>query len=147
MSETDINDKYLRALATIENTRKGMSAELSRARKSGEVKVMLEILPVVDDLNRAMEFMNKKRMKKRDIVEGINLIFSKFDSALKRLSVSEIPCRDRKFSCNTMDAIALVPTDNVLPGIVVNEIEKGYTMNGVLIRSAKVSVSTKTGKT
>lgn len=144
--DIDFKDKYLRALAALENARKSKAKEVLEARRAGEIAVILEILPVVDDLHRAMEAMNEKRVRKKDVLSGVNLVFSKFNSTLKRLFVEELQCEGQKFSCETMDAVAQVSTDKVLPGLVVNEIERGYTIGGALLRPAKVSVAVETGK-
>lgn len=137
----DTQDKYLRTLAALENLRKQKLKEVEAARADGEAYVANTFLPIIDDFQRAMEAMNKPRARKKDILEGINLVFAKFGTLLEKLSIQGFESEGQEFTCQVMNAIAEVQTDDVAPGTVVGEIEKGYMRNGKLLREAKVAVA------
>ena len=137
----DTQDKYLRALASLENLRKQKLKEVSTAREDGEAYVATAFLPIIDDFQRAMEAMNKPRARKKDILDGINLVFAKFGALLEQLSIQGFDSEGQKFTCEIMNAIAEVPTRDAWPGTVVGEIERGYMRGGKLLREAKVAVA------
>lgn len=137
----DAHDKYLRSLAALENLRIKKNREIELAREQGEVHVAAAFLPIIDDFYRAMAEMGKPRARKKDILEGIQLVFNKFCTLLEQLSIQGFESEGQKFTYEIMEAIAEVPTRDALPGTVVGEIERGYTRGGKLLRAAKVAVA------
>lgn len=137
----ETQEKYVRALADLENLRKKKNQQVEEARIRGEEHVASEMLPIIDDFYRAMAEMTKPRARKKDILEGVQLVFNKFCTLLERLEIQGFESEGQQFTYEIMEAIAEVPTKAALPGTVVGEVEKGYTRGGKLLRAAKVAVA------
>jgi molecular chaperone GrpE len=135
------HEKYLRALASLDNLRKQKAKEVEEARDQGEAYTASMILPIIDDFHRAMTEMVKPRARKKDILEGIQLIFLKFSALLEQLTIEGFETEGRKFTYDIMTAIAEVPTRDALPGTVVGEAARGYMRKGKLLRPAQVVVA------
>lgn len=135
------HDRYLRALASLENLRKQKSREVEAARDQGEAAAISAFLPIIDDMYRAMEAMGKPRARKKDILDGVQFVFDKFRSLLDQLEVNGFESEGQKFTYELMEAVVEVPTADALPGTVVGEAERGYMRKGKLLRPAKVAVA------
>lgn len=124
--------------AEFDNYRKRTNKEKAELILSGGEKVVKEILPVLDDFERAMA---DKSEDPQAIREGMNLIFSKFISTLERLGVKKIDTADADFNVDYHEAIALVPgMGDDKKGKVIDCVQTGYTINDKVIRHAKVAV-------
>jgi len=143
LTPEEVRDKWLRCMADLENLRKRKAKEVEEARDLGERNAISAFLPIIDDMYRALDAMGKPRARKKDILEGIQLVFGKFTQLLAQLEVAGFESEGRTFTYELMEAIAEVPTHNVLPGTVVGEVERGYTRRGRLLRPAKVAVAVK----
>jgi molecular chaperone GrpE len=141
LTPEEVHDKWLRALAELDNLRKRKAKEIEDARDQGEAYAASVFLPIIDDMRRAMEAMNRPRARKKDILEGIQLVFNRFGAILEQLSIEGFESEGRRFTYELMEAITEVPTREALPGTVVGEIERGYTRRGRLLRPAKVAVA------
>lgn len=139
--DAEVYDKYLRCMADLENLRKRKAKEVEDAREQGEAYAASVFLPIIDDFQRAMEAMSKPRARKKDILKGLNLVFEKFGTLLEQLSIEGFESEGQKFTYDLMEAISQVPTRDALPGTVVQQIERGYTRKGRLLRPAKVAVA------
>ena len=108
---------------------------------NGGEKVLTEILPIVDDLERAEQQMEK--MTDVDAVKkGVELIIDKFIKFLNSQGVKEIDTKDQDFDVNYHEAITMVPSQNdEQKGKVIDCVTKGYTLNDKVIRYAKVVVA------
>ena len=136
----DLEDKYLRLSAEFDNYRKRTMKEKAELIKTGGEKVVSSILPILDDLERAIKNMETSE----DIVamkEGVELIYNKFMKVLAENGVQKIETKDKDFDTDYHEAIALVPAPTEeQKGKILDCVQTGYTLNGKVIRHAKVVV-------
>ncbi|NOZ46723.1 MAG: nucleotide exchange factor GrpE [Chlorobi bacterium] len=137
---SEMNDKYLRLSAEYDNFRKRTLKEKMELTKTGGEDILLNILPVVDDFERALGSMDKIEDIKA-LKEGIMLIYNKFIDFLKSRGVKEIEAMHQKFNTDEHEALTQIPAPNKkLKGKVVDVIEKGYYLHDKIIRFSKVVV-------
>ena len=132
-------DKYLRAVADLENTRKRTKREIEDARFDTKQKVLKEMLPVVDNLERAIEHAGGSA-ETTPIVEGVQLVLRQFQTAFERLDVTVIEAASQPFDPNLHEAISQQESDKP-PGTVVQVLQRGYRMGDRLLRPALVVVA------
>lgn len=136
----ELSDKYLRLSAEFDNYRKRTLKEKMELVKSGGETVLTRILPVVDNLERAMSSI-RDTTEIGPVKEGIELIYSNFSDFLKLNGVTPIDCVNQAFDSDIHEAITKIPvTDPEQKGKVVDVIEKGYYLHDKVIRYAKVVV-------
>jgi molecular chaperone GrpE len=135
-----LSDKHLRLQAEFDNFRRRTIKEKSELIKSGGEKVLFEILPVIDDFERAIHSMNE--IPDDDAgKQGTLLIYSKFKDFLKQHNVKEIDALHQDFDVDYHEALTKIPAaEKKLKGKVVDVVQKGYTLNDKVIRFAKVVV-------
>ncbi|AIT09052.1 molecular chaperone GrpE [Candidatus Francisella endociliophora] len=132
-------DEALRAKAEMENIRRRAEKEVSNARKFGIEKFAKELLPVVDSINEAL----KHEVKLEEAVamkEGIELTSKMLLDTLKKNGLEEIDPKGDKFDPNVHEAMAMVPNPGLEDNIVFDVFQKGYVLNGRVVRAAKVIV-------
>lgn len=132
-------DKYLRAVADLENVRKRQKREVEDARFETKNKVLKEMLPVVDNLERAIEHASTAG-EKNPIVEGVQLVLRQFTTAFERLDVHTVDALDKPFDPNMHEAISQQESDKP-PGTVVQVLQRGYKAGERLLRPALVVVA------
>ena len=134
------NDKYLRLFSEFDNYRKRTLKERIDLMKSASQDLIVELLPVVDDFERALKALETTR----DAVkasEGVQLIYNKYKSILTRKGLEPINAKGQVFDTDFHEAITHIPAPTEdLKGKVIDEIEKGYLLNGKVIRFAKVII-------
>ncbi|MCR5315286.1 MAG: nucleotide exchange factor GrpE [Bacteroidaceae bacterium] len=137
----ELEDKYLRQVAEFDNYRRRVMKEKAELILNGGEKVLTEILPIVDDLERAEQQM--EQMTDVDAVkQGVELIIDKFIKFLRSQGVQEIDTKDKDFDVNYHEAITMVPSQSDdQKGKVIDCVTKGYTLNDKVIRYAKVVVA------
>lgn len=136
-----MQDKYLRSVADFDNFRKRTIQEKAELIKNGGAKVITEILPVLDDFERALKTMENAEDVK-SVKEGVDLIFQKFIKTLQQQGVKAIETEGQDFNTDFHEAIALVPAPNdELKGKVLDCVQTGYILNDKVIRHAKVAVA------
>ena len=136
----ELNDKYLRLYSEFDNYRKRTSKERLELFKTAGQDILTDLLPVLDDFDRAMQNMDSSDDTEA-IQTGINLIYSKFKSILENKGLKHFKSIETKFDPEVHEAITKIPAPNKkLKGKVVDEIEKGYMLNDKVIRFAKVVV-------
>jgi molecular chaperone GrpE len=136
-------EKYLRAAADIENMRKRQKRELDDAKTEAKFKVLKEMLPVVDNLERAMEHATQGGEvdpKLKGFVEGVQLVLRQFGNAFERLEVQAVDAMDQPFDPNQHEAISQQESDKA-PGTVVQVLQRGYKSGDRLLRPALVVVA------
>ena len=133
-------DRYLRAAADLENTRKRQKRELEDAKFDIKNKVLKEMLPVVDNLERAIEHAAQSAEEKSPIVEGVQLVLRQFTTAFERLDVNAIDAMGQPFDPNLHEAISQQESD-AAPGTVVQVLQRGYKSGERLLRPALVVVA------
>lgn len=134
-----LNDKYIRLLAEFENFKRRTLKEKEELLKFGTSKIISSFLPVYDDLERAIK-TNGSIEDKKIILEGIELIFKKFQSTIKQSGLEEIESLGKEFDTDFHEALSIVEVGEDQKGKVIQEIEKGYILNGKVLRFAKVIV-------
>ena len=136
----ELNDKYLRLYAEFDNFRKRSAKERVEYLKYAGEEVFKEILPVVDDFERGLKAAENLTEVKA-INEGVQLVYNKLQHILKMKGVEAMDCKGKDFDPETMEAITNIPAPSPeLKGKVVDDVEKGYLLNGKVIRYAKVVV-------
>lgn len=133
-------DRYLRAAADLENLRKRQKRELDDAKFETTGKVLKEMLPVVDNLERAIEHAAQNAEDKSPIVEGVQLVLRQFMTAFERLNVTPVDAQDKPFDPNLHEAISQQESD-APPGTVVQVLQRGYKAGDRLLRPALVVVA------
>ena len=137
----ELNDKYLRLMAEFDNYRKRVMKEKSELIKTAGTKVITTILPVLDDMERAEQNMEKAEDVEA-LKEGVQLIFDKFLKLLATEGLKVIDTTDKVFDTGFHEAVAMVPGQpDELKGKVIDCIQTGYTLNDKVIRHAKVAVA------
>lgn len=135
-----LKDKYLRTVAEFDNYRKRSLKEKTELVLNGGEKTITAILPVLDDMERAVANADKADSAKA-VEEGWELIFKKLRSILEGLGVKKIDTDDKEFDVDFHEAIAMVPgMGDDKKGKVVDCVQTGYTLNDKVIRHAKVAV-------
>ncbi len=122
-------DKYLRLYAEFENYKRRIHIEKSDYLKSASQKVLVDIIPTLDNFERAGE-----------LEEGLKLIYEGLKKTLEKHGVKEVESKGLEFNTDTMEALTQIPMGDEMKGKVVDVIEKGYELNGKIIRFAKVVV-------
>jgi len=136
----DLNDKYMRLYSEFDNYRKRTAKERIELQKSASREVILDILPVVDDLERAIQSFEEHHLSD-EAKKGIELIYIKLINILRQKGLEEIKAKEQPFDTDFHEAITNIPAPSKeLKGKIVDVIQKGYTLNGKVIRFAKVVV-------
>ena len=137
----DYKDKYLRLSAEFDNYRKRTLKEKAELIKNGGEKAITAILPILDDLERALQNMQKADDVKA-MYEGIDLIYQKFLKNLNHEGLTKMESVGEAFDTDFHEAIALVPTpEEDKKGKVLDCVQTGYKLNDKVIRHAKVVVA------
>ena len=134
----DLSDKVLRLSAEIQNIGKRHNEEVQNMFKYEGLDFIKDILPIVDNFERAIE-MDKSVNEK--FLEGYKMIYSNLISILEKYEVKAIDCQDKEFDPNTMEAIMTEHVDGVEPNYVLIVLQKGYIYKDKVIRHAFVKVS------
>lgn len=136
----EMNDRYLRLYSEFDNYRKRSARERVEFAKTAASDTFTAILPVLDDFDRAAKAMENAE----DIAvvkEGMQLIYHKFRNILISKGLEEMNAQGETFDADFHEAITSIPSpDDSMKGKVVDEVEKGYSLNGKVIRFAKVVV-------
>lgn len=135
-----LNDKYLRLSAEFDNYRKRTLKEKAELILNGGEKCISSILPIVDDLERALKTMEKAE-DVAAVREGVELIFTKFLNVLGQNGVKVIETKEKPLDTDYHEAIAVIPApQEELKGKILDCVQTGYTLNEKVIRHAKVVV-------
>lgn len=136
----ELKDKYLRSVAEFDNYRKRTLKEKAELILNGGEKAITAILPILDDIERAIA-NGQKTDDPAVLREGMELIFTKFNKTLESLGVSKIETEDADFDTDIHEAIAMVPgMGDDKKGKVLDCVQTGYKLNEKVIRHAKVAV-------
>ncbi len=140
----ELEDKLLRTVAEMDNMRKRSDKERSEAYKIGASIFIKEMLPIIDNLKRAMtSFVEGEGTDTKSFVDGTNAILRDFNSLLEKTGVKTINPEGEKFDPNFHEAMFEIPSEDHEPGIIIQVIEHGYVLENRLLRAAKVGVSSK----
>lgn len=138
--QEEMKDKYLRLSAEFDNYRKRTMKEKAELILNGGEKAFKAILPVIDDMERALATM-QKATDVDAVKEGVDLIYNKFIQILGQNGVHAIDTKEKELDTDFHDAIAIIdaPSEE-LKGKILDCVETGYTLNDKVIRHAKVVV-------
>lgn len=136
----ELNNSYLRLHAEFDNFRKRTMKEKADIIKSGGERVLTDMLPLADDFERAMQALHAAE-DKAAMVEGMDLIYSKFVNFMNQHGVKEIEAVGQPFDADRFEAITTVPVqDAAQKGLIIDCVQKGYELNDKIIRYPKVIV-------
>ena len=136
----ELQDKYLRQVAEFDNYRKRTIKEKADLILNGAEKTITAILPVLDDMERALKNMDKME-DVAAVKEGMDLIFQKFVKILGEQGVKKIETENADFNTDLHEAIAQVPApSDEMKGKVIDCVKTGYTLNDKVIRHSQVAV-------
>jgi len=134
----ELRNKYLMALADLENYKKRMKKESEEFMKYANERLLKEFISVVDNFERALMVEHSDN----DFSKGIELIYKHLLSILKKEGVEAFESIGKEFDPRCHEAVSVVPSKHK-DGIVVEELEKGYNLKGKLARPARVVVAQK----
>ena len=135
----ELNDKYLRLFSEFDNHRKRTAKEKLDLTATASENVIKDILPVLDDFERALQNMEKNG-NEADL-QGVTLIFNKLKDTLKKKGLEEIEAMGVEFNTDEHEALTMIPApEEDKKGKVLDVIQKGYKLNGKVIRFARVVV-------
>ena len=136
----DAQDSALRAQADAANVQRRAEQEIDKARKFALDRFVGELLPVVDNMERALSAATDSGAE-TSIIEGLELTLKSFMDALKKSGVEIVDPQGEPFDPQVAQAMSMVENPDVEPNTVIAVMQKGYTLNGRLVRPAMVMVS------
>lgn len=139
----EMKDRWVRAVAELENLRKRSERERQDAAKFAATSFAREMLSVSDNLDRALSTVGDVDIKDdvKPLLEGIEMVAAELKNIFERQGVERLDPKGQKFDPNFHQAMFEVPTDASEPGIVVEVVQQGFSMRGRLLRPALVSVA------
>ena len=138
---TDNYDRYLRAVADLENFRRRSVREKTELQQFGISKVLEDLLPVIDNLSLALAAAKKPEADVKGLVGGVEMVLNQLKSALTNQGLKEINPAGQTFDANLHESISEVPSKDVPEGKVVTVVRTGFSLNGRLLRPASVVLS------
>jgi molecular chaperone GrpE len=132
-------NKYLRAVAELENARKRAARDVEQARKFGVERLAGELLAVLDSLEMGLEAGAGAAAE--TLLEGKKATLRLLRSALEKFGVEEIVPSGQSFDPQLHEALSILPSADAAPGSVITVVQKGYQLNGRLLRPARVVVA------
>ena len=136
----ELQDKYLRQVSEFDNYRKRTIKEKAELILNGAEKTITAILPILDDMERALKNMDKME-DVAAVKEGVDLIFQKFVKILGEQGVKKIETENADFNTDLHEAIAQVPApSDEMKGKIIDCVKTGYTLNEKVIRHSQVAV-------
>lgn len=136
----EVNDQYLRLMAEFDNYRKRMMRDRSDLIKSASERVVVDLLPIVDNFERSLKSMETSETV-QPVMEGVNLIYQQLLTLLKQQGVKEIETENQLFNDELHEAITTAPaSSDEMKGKIMDCVQKGYLMNEKVIRFPKVVV-------
>ena len=133
-------DKVVRAQAEMENLRKRAARDVENAHKYALEKFTDELLPIMDSLELGLS-ASVKAKNLDDLCKGMELTLEMFNTVMEKFGITMIEPKGEKFNPELHDAVSMQETDDSNSGIIIEVMQKGYTLNGRLIRPAMVVVA------
>jgi len=134
-------EQVLRYQAEAQNSQRRAQQDIEKAHKFGQEKLVTDLLPVVDNLERALESLDRDNPDFKAVIEGIELTHKSFVDALAKHKVEAVNPQGEPFDPELHQAMSMVENPDVEPNTVVEVFQKGYTLHGRLVRPAMVVVS------
>jgi molecular chaperone GrpE len=139
-------EMWMRTAADFDNFRKRARREVDEARRGGREDMVKEMLPVFDNLERAIQSAQRAQEVK-PVADGLNMIMRQFVDTLGRANITKVPTIGQQFDPTVHEAIQQVETDEHPPGTIVAEVQPGYAQGDKLVRAAMVVVAKPKPKT
>ena len=137
--KADLQDRLLRQRAEFDNYRRRADRERSEYLQYAAMDLVREILPVLDDFERALEHETADQ----DYAKGVELIYQRLAEILKKMGLEPVETGGRRFDPNLHQAVQRVETDAAEDQVILSEFQKGYNFRGKLLRPAMVKVAVK----
>ena len=134
-------ERALRTAAEMENLRRRTELDVEKAHKFALEKFAGELLPVLDNLERAIELADKENEALKPMIEGVELTLKSMQSGVAKFGLVALDPLNQPFDPNAHQAMSMVPSADVAPNTVIAVMQKGYDLNGRVIRPAMVMVS------
>jgi molecular chaperone GrpE len=137
-------DKLLRMMAEFENFKKRVAREQEERIKFANEKLMVELLPILDDMDRFLDHIPEDAAPEvKALAEGVSLIRKTVSNALKKFGLAEIETAGMKFDPNLHEALFCIPSNEHEDGSIIEVHRKGYKLEDRVIRAAQVTVAKK----
>ena len=133
-----LKNDYLKVFADMENLKKRLEAQADIAKKYRIQSFASEILPAIDNLERALASYENKE---DPLYKGVQMIYDQLITSLKNEGVSEIDCLDKEFNPNFQQSIMVEKKEGVKPNVVIEVLQKGYMLKDRVLRAALVKIS------
>jgi molecular chaperone GrpE len=140
-SQGGVREAQLRAQAEIENIRRRTEMDVEKAHKFALEKFANELLPVIDSLERALEVADKENSELASMIEGIELTLKSLLGAVRKFGVEVVGETNVPFNPDVHQAMSMMESEEVAPNHVMMVMQRGYTLNGRLLRPAMVAVA------
>jgi molecular chaperone GrpE len=140
-----LNDRLLRKQAEFENYKKRIERERQEFVQFASAELMRELLNALDSFDLAIHSAGKVKAGSEDLLKGLDLVYKQFQDTLGRFGLKPIDAKGQPFDPNLHQAVTTVSSDEVEDNTVVQEMRRGYTLNGRLLRPSMVSVSKSDG--
>ncbi|HBY87718.1 MAG TPA: nucleotide exchange factor GrpE [Colwellia sp.] len=137
----DQKDSVIRAKAEVDNIRRRAAQDVEKARKFALEKFAGEMLVSVDNLERALQNIDKEDESNKGVIEGVELTLQGLITSLDKFGVKAVDPQDQPFNPELHQAMSMQEVPGVAPNTVIAVMQKGYELNGRLIRPAMVMVS------
>ncbi|MEO9944658.1 MAG: nucleotide exchange factor GrpE [Paraglaciecola sp.] len=137
----DQKDSVIRAMAESDNARKRAQGEIDKARKFALEKFAGELLPVADNLERALQVANPEDEAIKPVVDGVELTLKSFVSTIEKFGMTVIDPQGQPFNPEQHQAMSMQENAELPPNTVMAVMQKGYELNGRLLRPAMVMVT------
>ena len=135
--KAELEDRLLRMRAEFENARRRAERERSEYLQFASMDLVKDLLPVLDDFERAM----RVETPDREYAKGVELIYQRMYETLKKLGLEPIDTQGKRFDPNLHQAVERVPTEDAEDQTVLGEFQRGYQFKGKLLRPAMVRVA------
>jgi molecular chaperone GrpE len=136
---TEAKDQLLRRTAEMDNMRRRHEGERMQLIFEANKRLITDLLPTLDDLERTLSFV--KPEEKNNFSTGVELVYKNFQKVLETYGVKVIESVGKPFDVHLHDALMEEVRDDIEPGMITTEVQKGYMMNDTVLRHAKVIVS------
>ncbi len=136
----ELNDRLLRSAAEMDNIRKRTEREIAQVIQNANERLIKDLLPIIDDFERCLK-LSPPVNEESGFRQGVQLVYDKMMSIIAGYGLEPIESMDQPFDVDMHDALLQVEKEMAPPGIVVGEHERGYALNGKVLRHAKVIVS------
>jgi molecular chaperone GrpE len=134
-------DRALRTVAEMENLRRRTALDVEKAHKFALEKFASELLPVLDNLERTLQVADKTNEAVKPLLEGVELTLKSMANSVAKFGVIAIDPQGQLFDPNLHQAMSMIENPDVAPNTVIAVMQKGYELNGRVIRPAMVMVS------